>query len=1415
VGDWTEIALETPEDAMWSTQPLLLFPLLVNLSADEPATGKQEALRRYRQAPACFIANLESPSGKRIVPRDEVLAFVQTAQGRLLFTASGAFMALPQTGKIGHGTGRTGAPHRQESGDWPSPARVVLHAGISPQRAAKQGLQPRLAEPSGARFNYLIGPREQWQTDLPGFGKLVYDQIWPGVNLEYQATMDHLTVRLRVAAQGQVKELRLETGARHLRLAGDGSMTAELAGAVLHLSAPRASQKVRGEDRAVEVAFVPLPGGAFAFEMAAYDAGSALTLDTQLSWSSYLGGWVEDQGEDIALDGSGKAYVVGTTNATYFPTTAGAYDVSYNGGSQDTFVCMLNSGGSSLVYATYLGGSDVDQGRAIAVDSSGNAFIAGSTRSNNFPATGGSYDATYNGNYDAFVAKLNSSGSSVYYITYVGGTGSDRGADIALDASGRAFLTGNTTGLGFPTTAGAFSTVYGGGSTDAFITVLEASGAALFYSTFFGGSAGDYGEAIALDSAGRAHVTGNTLSSNFPISSGALDVSHNGGADVFAIKLSESGAGINYSTYLGSASDDYGEALALDSSGNAFIAGQTNSTGFPTTAGAHDTSFNGGWQDAFVCKLSSNGHTLIYSTFLGGSEDDGAFAVGCDASGNAVVAGFTQSSNFPITAAAFDLSFNGGEEDAFVSKLNSGGSSLLFSTFLGGKADEYANALALDGSGKVYVLGNSESPNFPTTAGAADTSHNGGNDAFVTALNSNGASLSYSTFIGGKDQDFGQAIALDGSDHVYVTGNSESNNFPTTYGAYDRIHNGTKDVFVSKWLPDGSDLVYSTYLGGSGTDYGTAIAVDASGQAYVAGHTSSTNFPTSPGAFDTSHNGGSRDGFVSVLTSAGSALYYSTFLGGSDWDQAQAIALDSSGNAHVTGYTSSSNFPTTAGAFDTSHNGNYDIFVTKLHSSGTMLLYSTFLGGSSSDYGFGIALNSAGLAYVAGSTYSANYPTMAGSWDTSHNGGMDALVTRISSTGATLNFSTFLGGSDQEEAKAISLDPSGNAYVAGLTFSSDFPTTGGSFDPSHNGNGDGFVFKLTSNGTLLSYCTYLGGPGDDAAYGIAVSGSHMAHVTGASDSSTFPVTGWAFDPTINGASDAFVSVLNSGGSWLSHSTFLGGGDVDVGQAIALGSDGQAYVTGYTYSADFPCTENPQLPVLNGNTDAFVTKLCPEVAPPSTIIGETDVCAGASETYSIESVTGATTYNWTVPPGASIYVGQGTPMITVNFGASSGTIQVSTGNACATSAQRALHVAVHSSVWATLSPPSAAQGLLPLHLNGGPMCGAPNYQVQWSNLTSGQLYPLNQYIITVSPLLSQSSVFELSVTDGRTRATVLRQVPVLVHHYGILDWDGNNCSEIEDLWAAAPFWRQSHAQDPNADGFIDVRDLLYINTDGCP
>jgi hypothetical protein len=476
----------------------------------------------------------------------------------------------------------------------------------------------------------------------------------------------------------------------------------------------------------------------------------------------------------------------------------------------------------------------------------------------------------------------------------------------------------------------------------------------LVYSTYLGGPANDFGRAIAVDAGGSAYVAGDTSSTSFPgIGPGSLQSVNAGGVDAFVAKLNPAGDALVYSTYLGGAGTDNAKAIALDGAGNAYLAGGTSSANFPTTASAWQTLPPSGFTNAFVTKLSASGSALLYSTYLGGTTNQSdARAIALDPGGNAYVTGHTNETTFPTTTGAYQ-EMAPANSNAFVAKLDptrSGPASLVYSTYLGGTAQDVGEGVAVDAGGNAYVTGYTQSTDFPAVGAHQPANGGGAYDAFVTKLNPAGSGPVYSTYLGGSGDDLGggsggqnergNPIAVDADGNAYVTGSTTSTNFPTT-NALQPANGGGTDAFVSKLNPAGAGLAYSSYLGGAGLDVGTGIAIDAQGSAHVTGRTSSSGapplgFPTS-NAIQGTNAGGTADAFVSQLQPAGNALSYSTYLGGSDFDYGQAIAIDAQGNTYVIGVTGSPGtgsaaFPT-AGPIQTANAGGTDAFVVKLSSA--------------------------------------------------------------------------------------------------------------------------------------------------------------------------------------------------------------------------------------------------------------------------------------------------------------------------------------------------------------------------------------------------------------------------------------------------------------------------------------------------
>src|SRR5262245_46044046 len=771
---------------------------------------------------------------------------------------------------------------------------------------------------------------------------------------------------------------------------------------------------------------------------------------SQLVYSTYLGGGGEDVGYAIAVDSGGAAYVTGYTTSNDFNTLAPLQ--SSNRGGFEAFVAKLNPAGAALTYSTYLGGAGGDLGSGIAVDGSGNAYVTGYTTSTDFNTKAPALQAANGGGLDLFVTKLNPAGSDLVYSTYLGGADDDQGYGIAVDGARNVYLTGTTYSSNFPITNNPMQSTRKGAS-DAFVTKINAAGAQLVYSTYLGGADTDAGRGIAVDASGIGYIVGDTTSTDFPVKN-PLQSANRGDSDAFIVKLGASGASPLFATYLGASRLETGNGIAIDTDGNIYITGSTSSLDFEVNNAAQGNNLGGA--DAFVVKISADGAELSYSTYLGGSGADSGLSVAVDGSGAAYLTGSTAAANFGVNNPA--QSANRGGSDVFVAKINSNGSAVVYATYLGGSGLDQGQDIAVDQAGAAYLTGVTSSTDFNTRQ-PLQSNNRGGGDAFIAKLSAAGSDLVYSTYFGGGGNDAGNSIAIDGSGAAYITGITGSTNLPVQT-PLQPANRGQEDAFIAKINASGSAVVYATYLGGARSDAGSAIAVDASGAAYVTGVTASTDFNIRNALQAT--NRGELDAFVAKISSDGSALSYSSYLGGTGSEFGNGIAVDGSGNAYVVGSTASTNFITSGAPFQNANRGGFDAFITKINPSGSAAVYSTYLGGADSDMASSVAVDAAGVVYLTGSTTSSNFPVKSAAQGTNH-GSSDAFITAINAAGSALVYSTYLGGSGADMGNGVAVDGSGNIYVVGQTASLNLPVAN-PLQPAASGGLDIFVVKIGSGG---------------------------------------------------------------------------------------------------------------------------------------------------------------------------------------------------------------------------------------------------------------------------------------------------------------------------------------------------------------
>lgn len=708
---------------------LFVIPSFLFLAAAAPGQADprdEETLRSQSQLPLHFIENRGQ--------LDDAVDFYIHASGKtLFFTPAGITFSLITGQSAGDRTAHE-ANHRWNL--------RLSFADADPD------VRPRGMNERKAVFSYFRGKPEEWKTAIPSYGTLVYEDLWPGIDLVYRCRNGALKYEFLVEPGIDPKQIRLAyEGVTDLRVQETGKLLISYPGGSFEDGAPFAFQRIDGEKIEVPAAYRLLEGEknaplCYTFDIGSYDPSEPLFLDpVLLIYSGYIGGTKYENGQDLAVDAEGNAYVTGVTDSRDFPIAVGP-DPTMNG-MCDAFVAKVSAEGDTLLYCGYIGGSSFDEGRGIAVDSQGQAYVTGYAESDEttFPVTVGP-DLTYGGGYaDTFVAKVNAQGTALLYCGYIGGTDTDVGMDIAVDDLGQVYIAGETSSheSSFPVVAGPGLTF--GGGVDGFVAKVNTQGTALQYCGYIGGQGMDSAWAIAVDALGQAHVTGHTDTPNsgFPLLIGP-DLSGNGMYDAYVTKVNAQGDALLYSGYIGGAETETGQGIALDGQGHAYITGRTNSdeSTFPVLKGP-DLTYGGGttlWgSDGFIAKVDVSGSSLHYCGYIGGPENDGCSGVAVNDHGQAYLFGTTHSdqTTFPVLVGP-DLTYNG-SGDAFVAKLNEEGDSLIFCGYHGGALFDTGFDIALGEAGQLYVIGATESAEytFPVSVGP-DLTFNGEMDIFISKL---------------------------------------------------------------------------------------------------------------------------------------------------------------------------------------------------------------------------------------------------------------------------------------------------------------------------------------------------------------------------------------------------------------------------------------------------------------------------------------------------------------------------------------------------------------------------------------------------------------------------------------------------------------------------------------------------------
>ncbi|MFN0206640.1 MAG: SBBP repeat-containing protein [Planctomycetota bacterium] len=609
--------------------------------------------------------------------------------------------------------------------------------------------------PLDGKVNYLIGnDSSKWLRNIATYGAVRFRGILPGVDAVYyeQAGLQGGNIKYDLLVDGGVsaETVILECeGSDSLEIAGDGSLIAKTAMGEFRQARPVTFEILNNSQRVeVPAKYRILGKNRIGFDISRTDASRKLVIDPGFTFATFLGGSGIDSAQDIAVDASGNSFVTGFASSTNFPITAGAFDIIANG-NFDAFITKIKADGSGLLFSTYLGGNNADQGTGIAIDGTGNVYVSGSTLSINFPVSVTAHDKTWGFGAqvgDGFVTKLSSDGDLVIASTFVGGSGDDLALRVGIDTQLNVYVTGWTrsSSLDFPTNNG-FQTVYGGNAGldlgDAFLIRYNSTLSGVAYGTYLGGSSNDGASGLAVDAVtGKAYICG-LARAGFPTKalsgSNALKptIKANGDAFIACIDTTlAANASLIFSGFHGGAGIDSALDVAVGPANSIFACGYTESPDLPSFAGSFDVNYNnsqGKPGDGWVMKLNSTGTQFAYSTFLGGNSQDAALSLAIDAAGSAYVCGRTFSSDFPRINGGFDMTYNG-KTDGFAAKFNPGGTAITMATFIGGTNDDVVNAIALLATNDVYLCGTTLSPFIPVSSGF-DTSINV-QDAFVVRI---------------------------------------------------------------------------------------------------------------------------------------------------------------------------------------------------------------------------------------------------------------------------------------------------------------------------------------------------------------------------------------------------------------------------------------------------------------------------------------------------------------------------------------------------------------------------------------------------------------------------------------------------------------------------------------------------------
>lgn len=1041
------------ESAITAPTPKQARPNISNIVRPNLDPKKRtNVIRQFAELPLSFEANRgqADPRAKFVARGKEFSVFLTATEVVLALRGIRAADAEPEKGR-----------HLPEM-----PGRTASRAVVRMEMlGANPAPRVTAMDPLPSKSNYFIGKDPaRWRTNIPQYGRVRFREVYPGVDVVYYGNQGRLEFDLEIAPRADAGVIRLGfTGTSNLRTDSGENLVLETAAGEVRQEKPKIYQIVRDARRQIEGKYVIEGRNQVRIALGAYDNSRPLVIDPVISYATYLGGNSRDYARAIAVDAAGNAYITGDTYSDNFPLTPGAPYADFQ--FHEALVCKLADSGTSLAYSTYIGSGLADAiGYGISVDAAGNAYVTGYANGYDFPITPGA-PQTQGMNHDAFVAKLDSSGSTLLYSVRLGGAGSDYANGIAIDNAGNAVITGYTLSRPFPTfnayqpDRGGFPT---GATVDAFAAKLNDLGTQWLYSTYLGGSSLDYGNAVAVDSSGNSYFTGYTYSSDFPSTPGAFRST--GDIDVFVCKFNASGSTLIYSALLGGSGGDYGNGIGVDAAGSAYITGKSYSDDFPITPDAVQPSMTG-YESAFVTKLNPAGTALVFSTYLGGNGMASGNAIALDKAGNAWVTGETDSSNFPTVQ---PIQSELGTRYGVFKSINGGGhwdwsdNGLLPTGILALTVDPYDSDVAY---AAVFPSRLFKTVNGGNIWSEVETGIAGGFNIHCLAIDPVHPATIYAGGYTGiiKSTDGASTWSKIYEDRVTALTLDPSNPSTLYAGVFGGIIKSTDSGIQWSSIQVGSLLEMFPY----GSDV-IVLAVDphASGTLYVAGAGTKVWKTTDGGAiwgWIESLPSPACAGVLSlIIDPADSAVMYVAGLrgvskstdAGTSWTQlisgTHYLAMDPSNPAILYGWAGGVVGVGCGGNVDT----NPDWFLSDK-------IYKTTNGGST------WVLSNSGLSDRVRISQLAVAPSDGETLYTGFASAKDAFVTKVNGLGTKILYSSYLGGPSNDVGRGICLDPADNVYVTGtVQLWDEFPATPGALQTSAGGYIDGFVIKLA--GTQLA-----------------------------------------------------------------------------------------------------------------------------------------------------------------------------------------------------------------------------------------------------------------------------------------------------------------------------------------------------------